>query len=293
MTIKNFTFRDAKLGLLHRLSPMIKSDRLYLSLRYRIMMDRKIHWDNPITFNEKLQWLKLYNRKDLYTNLVDKFAVKDYVRGLIGDEYVVPCYGVWSNANLRDFDQLPNQFVLKTTHESSGVVVCKDKKHFDRGSAIKSINSSLNLSLYHLTREWPDKNVSPKVIADKYLDDGRKGELQDYKFWCFNGQPIIMYITNKGQEVFENFYDMDFNPLNNINHGFPRFLPEYSKPDNFELMKKLAAILSQGIPFVRINFFDVNGHVYFGEFTFFDWAGFRPFSNDETDIQLGKLIKLP
>jgi len=272
---------------------MIKSDKLYLSLRYRIMMDSRIHWDNPVTFNEKLQWLKIYNRKDLYTNLVDKFAVKDYVRRLIGDEYVVPCYGVWSNANLIDFDQLPNQFVLKTTHESSGVVVCKDKKYFDRGSAINSINSSLNLSLYHLTREWPYKNVPHRVIADMYLDDGRKGELQDYKFWCFNGQPQIMYITNKGQEVFENFYDMDFNPLNNINHGFPRFMPEYSKPGNFGLMKKLAAILSQGIPFVRIDFFDVNGHVYFGEFTFFDWAGFRPFSNDEIDIQLGKLIKLP
>lgn len=285
--------KDIELGILHRVSPLIKSDKVYLSLRYRIMMNKSIHWDNPITFNEKLQWLKVYNRNDLYTTLVDKYAVKEYVKGIIGEEYVVPCYGVWSDANSIDFGSLPEQFVLKTTHESSGVVVCKDKRSFDVQNAIEKMNNSLRLSLYHITREWPYKNVPHRIIADKYLDDGRQGELQDYKFWCFNGQPKIMYITNKGKEVYENFYDMSFNPLLNINHGFPRFKPEYKKPDSFEMMKSLASQLSKGIPFVRVDFFDIDGHVFFGEFTFFDWAGFRPFTDEETDVQLGALISLP
>ena len=210
---------------------------------------------------------------------------------IIGDEYVVPCLGVWQSVDEIDFDNLPNQFVLKCTHDSGGNVICKDKLSLDIELAKKKLSESLNRYYYLPGRDKQYRDIPKKIIADKYLDDGKGNELRDYKFWCFNGVPTYMYYTNKGENVYENFYDMDYNPIN-INHGFSRLQPEMEKPEEFELMKSLAEKLSKGIPFVRVDFFDVNHHVYFGEFTFFDWGGLRPFK-DDWDIKLGELIKLP
>ena len=220
-------------------------DELYLKEMFRMIFRKDLNLSNPRTFNEKMNWLKLHDRNPLYTVLADKYWVKKYVANLIGEEFVVPCYGCWKSIEEIDFNKLPEQFFLKMNHDSQKGV-CIDKK----------------------------------------------SDLQDYKFWCFNGNPTYMYITNKGDCIMENFYDMEFKVVN-IDHGFPRRKPEFERPQNFDLMKKLAMRLSANIPFVRIDFFEVDGKVYFGEFTFYDWGGMLPFADEKTDLQLGDLLVLP
>lgn len=267
-------------------------DKFCVKTLYRIHFGESLNLDNPSSFNEKLNWLKLYNRNPLYSDLADKYTVKQYVASIIGSEHVVKCLGVWDSFDEIDFDSLPDQFVIKATHDSGGVIICRDKSSFDKLSAKKKIDSVFKRNFYYISWEWPYKNIRPRVIVDEFLDDGRKGELQDYKFWCFNGKPTYMYITNKGADIYENFYDMDFTPVD-INHGFPRYKPEYPKPQCFDEMKEYASKLSKDIPFVRVDFFVVKNHVFFGEFTFFDWGGEQPFANKNTDIELGHYIELP
>lgn len=264
-----------------------------LKIKYRCTIGEPLNLICPKGFNEKLSWIKIYDHNPLYTKLVDKFEVKNYVAKLIGEEYVVPCYGVWNSFDDIDFDKLPNQFVLKATHDSSGIVICKDKNVFDMKSAKIVIDNSLKTDYFLKGFEWPYKDVPRRVLADMFLTDNSRVELQDYKWWCFGGEPKVMYITNKGkyQQCEENFYDMDFVPLD-INHGFPRTKPEYKKPAQFEKMKELASVLSQGMRFVRVDFFVVSGKIYFGEFTFFDHAGLRPFANNGWDEKLGSWIEL-
>lgn len=268
------------------------SDEQYIKLRFRYVFHKPCNLNNPLTFNEKLNWMKLYERDPKYTLMANKYLVKDYVRRIIGDVYVVPNYGCWKSFKEIEFDSLPNQFVLKATHDSSGATICKDKFTFDKRTAKSKFDKCLKRNYFYLAREWVYKDVEPMIIADMLLDDNTGSELTDYKFWCFNGEPKVMYITNKGEHIYENFYDMNYNVLD-IDHGFPRRLPEYQKPKEFELMKELAAKLSAGISFVRIDFFDVNGKVYFGEYTFYDWGGFGKFKDDNWDIKLGSWIKLP
>lgn len=271
---------------------IIKDDKCYISFRYRILCHKRLNWDNPQTFNEKLQWLKLYGHKPEYVTMADKYAVKQYVADCIGEEYVVPLYGVWDDARDIDFEKLPNQFALKCNHNSGGGrCICSDKSKIDMEQVRKDIQKGLKSNYYLPGRDKQYRDIPKKIIAEKYLDDHTGSELRDYKFWCFNGEPIYMYCTNKGKSIYENFYDMDFNPVP-INHGFPRLYPELERPQEFDLMKDLAKKLSQGIPFVRVDFFDIDHHVYFSEFTFFDWGGFKPFK-DGWDEKLGKLITLP
>lgn len=267
-------------------------DKMYLSRLFYKKIGYKINWDSPKTFNEKLNWLKINDKNSLYTKLADKYKVKDYVAKKIGVEYVVKNYGVWDSADDIDISQLPDSFVFKTTHDSGGVIICKDKASFLLKEAIEKLKSELHSKHYKFNREWVYKNIKPRIIADMFLDDQSGHELTDYKFWCFNGVPKLMYITNKGSVIYENFYDMEFKPVA-INHGFSRKKPEYTKPENFELMKELAGTLSEGIPFVRVDFFNVNHRVYFGEFTFYDWGAMRAFESYEMDLKLGNLIRLP
>lgn len=278
--------------LLQKNAHRIKNDELYLKMIFRLSLGYKLDLKKPRTFNEKLNWLKLYYHNPLMSILADKYKVKEYVRNKIGNEYVVPNYGVWDSFDDIDLNILPDQFVLKTTNDSLGVIVCKDKQSFDKETAKRHLEKGLQWNYYYSWREWGYKYVERRVIADKYLDDGTGQQLRDYKFWCFNGKPQYMYCTIKGENVYENFYDMDFKAVD-INHGFPRHQPEFEKPADFELMKQLAAKLSADLPFVRIDFFYVQGHVYFGEFTFYDWAGINPFERYETDLELGNLLTLP
>ena len=267
------------------------SDDVYLKTRFKLRMGYSLDFDNPKTFNEKMSWIKLYDRNPLYNTMADKYAVKKYVADLVGVEYVVDNYFVAENWDEIDFSTLPNQFVIKCTHDSGGAFICRDKTSFDYEGTRKKIEHNLKQNYFYPNREWPYKNIKPRIIIDKFLDDHTGNELRDYKFWCFNGNPTFMYCTIKGKNIFENFYDMDFKPVN-IDHGFPRHKPEFEKPASFELMRDLAVALTKDIPFVRVDFFEVEGKVYFGEFTFFDWGGMRAFGGD-WDNRIGSMIKLP
>ncbi len=263
-------------------------DSFYIKMISKGKLGYSPNLNNPQTFNEKLNWIKLNDHNPLYTQLADKYAVKKIVAERIGEQYVVKNLGCWKRFDEIDFDKLPNQFVLKCTHDSSGAIICRNKKAMNKDKVQRKINESLRLNYYYACREWPYKNIQPRIIADELLDDHSGKELNDYKFWCFNGKPTYMYCTVKTskEDIYENFYDMDFKPAE-INHGWPRRKPEFEKPEAFELMKELAAKLSAGIPFVRIDFFYVDEKVYFGEYTFFDWAGLQPFDSYKQDVEVG------
>lgn len=251
---------------------------------------------NPQTFNEKLQWLKLNCHNPQYTQLVDKSSVKDYVASIIGEQYIIPTLGVWDKFEQIDFDKLPNQFVLKCTHDSGGLVICKDKKSFDLDFAKKKIKKSLETDYYYLGFEWPYKDVKHRIIAEKYMEDSETGEMRDYKFYVFNGEVKILKLAtdrdvNSG-EVNMDFYDMDFNHLP-FRRGHNNASKTLSKPSQFELMKQLAEKLAKGIPFVRVDFYEVNGNVFFGEMTFFPASGWVAFEPQEWDYKLGSWLKLP
>jgi len=279
--------------ILSRLSVWF-SDELYIRLLYRLAFGRKINLVNPQGFNEKLNWLKLNFRNPNFTVMADKFWVKRYVAKIIGEQYVVPCYGKWKSVEDIDFTSLPTQVFLKSTHDSGGGVLVDQGKGVDYKILKKRFNErTLNRKnwYWHL-REYPYKHIEPFIIAEAYLDEGTGYEIRDYKFYCFGGIPRYMYITNKGKKIYENFYDMDFLPVD-IWHGHERLRPEYEKPAEFEQMKELARVLSCSIdsPFVRVDFFCVNNRVYFGEFTFYDWGGMSPFS-DLWEKKLGDMVNL-
>lgn len=268
------------------------SDKLYIKLKYRLLFGKSIDLVNPQGFNEKLNWLKLYNRNPLYVCLADKYWVKQYVASKIGWDYVVPCYGAWKRIEEVDLTLLPDKAFLKANHDSSGGVLLDSKAGVDMKSLKRRFNGKkfYRKNWYWHLREYPYKYIEPLIVAEEYLKDGTNTEIRDYKFYCFNGRPTYMYVTNKGIKIYENFYDMDFNPVD-ISHGYERVTPEFKKPENFDKMKEFAALLSKNIPFVRIDFFNVNGRLYFGEYTFYDWGGMKPL-NDKWEITLGNLINI-
>lgn len=268
-------------------------DKLYLQLIFRCKMGYWMDFDNPKTFNEKLQWLKLYNRNPFYTTLVDKYAVKEYVANLIGKEYVIPTLGVWNNAKEIDFDKLPNQFVLKTTNGGGGdVVICKDKSKLDREYVVKHLNQSLKKSIYKNLREWPYKNVLPRVIAEKYMEDD-SGELRDFKVLCFEGVPkMTEYHQGRYKTHTQDFYDENWNMLP-IYQGTPLSGKSIEKPVFFDEMMMLSSKLSKDMPHVRVDWYYVQHQLYFGEMTFFDASGFEDFEPKEYNRILGNWIKLP
>lgn len=271
-------------------------DRKYLEKLYRATFGKELNLENPQTFNEKLQWLKLYDRKPIYTTMVDKYAAKEYVADKIGEEYIIPTLGVWDKFDDIDFDALPDQFVLKCTHDSGGLAICRNKKTFDIAAARKKINRCLKRNYYYTFREWPYKNVKPRIIAEKYMVDESGYELKDYKIFCFDGQPKIMFIAtdraNPEEETKFDFFDMEFNHLP-FQNGHPNAKKSIMQPKGFKKMKELAAKLSAGIPQVRVDFYDIDGKVYFGELTFSHWSGFVPFDPEEWDYKLGAWIDLP
>lgn len=272
-------------------------DKLYLTLLYRCTMGYWINWKSPKTFNEKLQWLKLYDRKPEYTTMVDKYAVKEYVASKIGMEYINPTIGVWDTIGEIDWDKLPKQFVLKTTHGGggTGVVICKNRENFDKKEAIARLKLSLKHDIYKKFREWPYKNVQRKIIAENYLEDEKTGELRDYKFFCFNGKVKALFVATERQrrdEPFFNFFDENFKQLN-VKQGHPVSLVPPAKPELFDQMKRLAEVLSKDLSCVRIDFYQANGKIYFGEFTFYHFGGIVPFEPNEWDYKFGSWITLP
>lgn len=271
-------------------------DKPYLKLIYKGYVGKRLNLDNPITYNEKLQWLKLYDRKPLYTQMVDKYEAKKYVATIIGDKYIIPTYGIWENFDEIDFDKLPNQFVLKTTHDSGGIVIVEDKNKFDIEKARKKINKSLSHKFFYINREWPYKNVKPRIIAEKFMENEETKDLKDYKWFCFGGTPHYLFIAsdrqNPNEETKFDFYDMDFVHLP-ITNEHPNSEDGGTSPKSFDLMKKLASKLSTGLPQARIDFYEVNGQVYFGEITLSHWGGLGRFNPEEWDTTFGNLIELP
>lgn len=274
----------------------ILTDKAYIKLAYFRRFHKFPNLKNPQTYSEKLQWLKLYDRKPVYTTMVDKYAVKKYVADIIGEEYIIPTLGVWDKFEDIDFDSLPEQFVLKCTHDSGGIVICKDKSSFDAVAAKNKINDSLKTNYYLHGREWQYKDVKPRIIAEKYMVDESGYELKDYKFFCFDGKMKLFFIAkdrgSKTEETKFDFFDADFNHLPFTN-GHPNSEPPYFKPENFEKMKELAEQLSQNIPQIRVDFYNIEGHIFFGELTFYHWGGLMPFDPPEWDAKLGEWIKLP
>lgn len=271
-------------------------DALYLKLRYRARFHQKLNLKNPKTFSEKIQWLKLYDRRPEYSMMVDKYEVKKYVADLIGEEYIIPTLNVWDSFDEIDFDTLPDQFVLKCTHDSGGLVICNDKATFDIETAKKKIEASMKAKYYYHGREWSYKNVKPRIIAEEYMEDATTKDLRDYKFFAFNGDVKMLFIATERQEKDSetkfDFFDMEFNHLP-FRNGHPNADVPPAKPQNFELMKELASKLSKGIPHVRVDFYEVDGKVYFGELTFCHWSGLMPFEPHEWDEKLGSWLELP
>lgn len=291
--ITDSKFRFMYLGNLGFYARM--DDLEYIKKRYEISMGKKLDLENPITYTEKLQWLKLYDRKEIYTKMVDKYEVKEYVGQRIGYEYVIPTLGVWERFEDIDFDMLPNKFVLKCTHDSGSIVICKNKDEFDIIRAKRKLNKALKRNYYAASREWPYKNVKRRIIAEQYMEDETVRELRDYKFFTFNGKPHFLYITqgrNAESETTADFFDMNFNPLPFvIDHKVSQNKP--ATPVKFELMKELAEKLSDGTPQLRVDFYEVNGNVFFGEMTFFHCSGLYPFTPNEWDTKIGEMVKLP
>lgn len=280
--------------LMYKLAAVLP-DKLYLSLKYRMKFGKNINWENPQTFNEKLQWLKVYDRNPLYTTMVDKYAAKQYVANIIGEEHIIPTLGVWDRAEDIDFDSLPDQFVLKATHDSGRVLICRDKSTFDREKAIAEMNISLKRDFYAVTREWPYKNVPRRIIAEKYMEDSDSDDLEDYKLMCFNGEVCCSFVCsdrNSKDGLHVTFFDKEWNRL-----PFTRLYPasdiDIEKPKAYHKMLALAQKLSKDIPFVRTDFYEINNKLYFGELTFYPGGGFEKFTPDEWDERLGKLIVLP
>ena len=270
--------------------------KLWLSYNFKRKMGYSMDWKNPKTYSEKLQWLKVYDKNPLYTALVDKYEVKKYIADVIGEEYIIPTLGVWDRFEDIDFDSLPDRFVLKCTHDSGGIAIVKDKATFDKEKARKQFKIALARNPYNTNREWPYKNVKPRIIAEQYMENEATHDLRDYKFFSFDGETKAMFIaTERGSETEEtkfDFFDMDYNHLD-FRNGHPNadVLPE--KPQCFDEMHALADKLSRGIPQVRVDFYEVNGRVYFGEMTFFHWSGMKPFEPAEWDRTFGDWITLP
>lgn len=261
-------------------------DKLYIKWKYRRIFNKKLNLNNLETFNEKLQWLKLNNRNPLYTTLVDKYEVRDFIKKRIGEEYLIPLLGVYEKFDDINFDLLPDKFVIKCNHDSGSVWVCKNKKNFEIEKTKKEVTRALSRNYYYAAREWPYKNVNPKIIIEKYIED-KNGLLPDYKFYCFNGKCDYVMVCTERETGTPKFYyfnkkwDLIKNMSNdgiNVKNDF--YMP---KPKNIEKMFELASSLSKKIPFVRIDFYNVDGNIYFGEFTFYPSGGFDDTRREEAE----------
>ena len=273
--------------------------RLYLRLLYRLKIGKKLHLKNPQSFSEKIQWLKIYDRNPMYIKMVDKIQAKNFVSERIGCEYIIPTISVWDRVEEIDWKSLPNSFVLKTTHGggSRGVVICKDKQCFDYRAAIEKIQYALKQDIWNKLREWPYKGVKPRVFAEQYIKPNLiESSLTDYKWYCFNGEPhYCQVIKNRTGEETIDYFDLkwhhqDFIGLNPLAKNA---MIEPACPDNLETQIYIARKLSKGTVFSRIDLYEVEGHVYFGEITFYPRSGLGVFRPYIWNYRLGDLIDLP
>lgn len=275
------------------ISKWVPNDELYIRIFYRLGMKEQLDLTNPKTYTQKIQWLKLHNTNPLYSRMVDKYAVKELITNELGRQYVIPLLGVWNNFDEIDFEELPNQFVLKTTHDSGNVFICKDKRNFDISNLKLKINNALKTNYFFKSREYPYKSAIPRIIAEKYIHDKRQNELTDYKFFCFQGEPKIVQInSNKGVAKKVNYYDMEFNLLS-LKTELSGINDTLIKPENFCEMVDIARKLSKDIIHVRIDLYSINQKIFFGEYTFHHSGGIVNFNPPEWNRILGDMIVLP
>lgn len=285
-------------SIVKRVPYLFHNDEKYLKLLYYLKTGNKLDLHDPKRFNEKLQWLKLYNHVPSYTNLVDKYFVKNIVSEIIGKRYVIPTIGVWDSIEAIDWTVLPKQFVLKTTHGggSVGVVVCKDKDSLNKSKAQRKLSVSMRVSGYEGLKEWPYKDVKRRIIAEQYIEDSENKQLIDFKFHCFNGIPkVVLVCKDRYMEhgATKDFFDMEWNHLEisrELNANAKSLMPE---PAEFKEMIRIAEVLSKNIPFVRIDLYLANHNIYFGEYTFFPASGFSNFYPDKWDFIFGEWLELP
>jgi len=284
---------NVRLGLLKKMP-----DKDYLKRMFHAKMGCDLDLSNPRTFNEKLQWLKLYDRKPIYTTMVDKYAVKKYVADRIGKEYIIPTLGVYDSAEEIDFAALPEQFVLKCTHDSHGLVICQDKSKLDVNEAKEKLKQALKTDYFYRFREWPYKDVKPRIIAEEYLDDNTVSGngLTDYKVHCFNGVPKIILVCKDRfakSGMTEDFYTSEWEHLSIKRPDHDNSHEEIAEPIQLPEMIELSKRLSSGIPFLRADWYIVHGELRFGELTFFPASGFKKFIPDSADEWLGEMIDFP
>lgn len=274
---------------------MLLSDETYLRCKWFIRTGHRLNLINPRSFNEKLQWLKLYDRKPIYTTMVDKYEAKKYVAGIIGEEHIIPTLGVYKNVDEIDLDNLPLQFVLKCTHDSGGVVICKNKDTFERNESFLKLKKGLKRNFYWYNREWPYKDVPPRIIAEKFMvNENTDEELNDYKFFCFNGVVKFFKIDfDRFIDHHANYYSPDGDLLP---FGEAKYSPVPSKkislPSTLKEMISYAELLSKDIHFLRVDFYEIGGKVYFGELTFFPDSGYGKWTEDKYDNIIGDYLKL-
>lgn len=284
-----------KVFLLHKFS-YLYSDEQFLRKLYRLRIGEELNLENPQTFCEKLQWLKLYNRKPEYTQMVDKVGAKEYVANIIGEEHIIPTLGVWDRAEDIDWDSLPNQFVLKCTHDSGGLVICKDKSTLDIKKAVRKLKKSMKRNYFYGNREWPYKNVPRRIIAEQYMEIRGQKDLPDYKFFCFDGEPkYCQVIRDRNTKETIDFYDMEWNhmPFVGLNPIAINGETPVAKPLCIENMICICKKLSKNIPFSRIDLYVIDDKEYFGEITFFPASGIGWFRPEEWNYTFGSWIKLP
>ena len=270
-------------------------DHLFLKIKYRLRMGKNLHLSNPITFNEKIQWLKLYDRKPEYTRMVDKYEVRHYVKDVIGEEYLIPLLGVYNSFNDIDFEGLPNQFVLKPNHTSGDIFICLDKSQIDFVKLRKQVHRWLKRDYFWVHREWPYKNIKPRILCEKYLVDGSGNPPKDYKFMCFNGKVKCICVcsdrhSSDGLKI--DFYDPDWNVMPVRRKMFPPS-GKNNKPNNYQKMIDIAEKLSAGTIFLRVDLYDVDNKLYFGELTFYPASGYGEFEPESYDYLFGNWIELP
>lgn len=289
--------RHILFALLHRMPWLIPNDEKYLSTLYWLNFGVKPDLKNPTKFSEKIQWLKLHDHNPLYTTLVDKYAVKELVRERLGEKYVIPVIAEWDSPLDINWDALPERFVIKTNHDGGGhgIVICKDRSTFSISKAMQELNHSFYRSSYMVGREWPYKNVEKKIFAEQFVTDSN-GELRDYKFFCFNGKVKCFKIDYNRQIYHQaNYYDPQCNLQMYGETAYP-FNPnaDIHIPENINEMVSLAEKLADGLPFVRVDFYNVDGRIYFGEFTFYPAGGMSHWDGDiDVDRLWGSWLQLP
>lgn len=270
------------------------SDKKFIEYRFLSEMGYKLNLKSPQTFNEKLQWLKLYDRNPEYTKMVDKYEVREYIKEKIGEEYLIPLIGVYDKFDDIDFDKLSNQFVIKCNHDSGGLIICKDKNRLDIETARKKINRSLKTNYYYSGREWPYKNVKPKILIEKYMEDSNKSDLIDYKLFCFNGIPKIVLVCSErfsSSNMCETWFDMNWKLIDMTESGH-RVDSTISKPKQLKKMVELSKKLSKNIPFIRVDWYEIGNKLYFGELTFYPASGFEKFEPKEWNKKIGDMLSI-